>query len=308
MRSLRIVFLGTPRFAVPSLEALARQGHEVVLVVAQPARPSGRGLALHSPEVAQAARRMGLPLLQPDRIRSEEVVSAIRQAAPDLGVVVAYGRILPSALLNIPRLGFLNVHASLLPRYRGAAPIQRAIEAGEQVTGVTIMGVDVELDHGPIFAVEETPIGKDEHASELSARLSLMGGDLLVRTLDALPTITPREQDHAAANYASKLEKEEGQVDWSLGSQRIYDRYRAFDPWPGLFVSFRGQALKLRQIEVAEASGIAGRIVSVDGQSVVVGTGDSALRLHRVQLPGRQPVTGGELARSSGLGAGDSFS
>jgi methionyl-tRNA formyltransferase len=199
---VRLVFLGTPAFAVPALDALARE-HEIVLVVAQPDRPQGRGLKVVAPAVAVRARELSLPLVQPAKIR--EALGAISDAKPDAGVVVAYGKILPAALLQIPREGFLNIHGSILPKYRGAAPIQRAIERGETETGVTIMRVDEELDHGAILSIARTAIGPDEHTPSLAARLAGLGAEAMVEVLRDLRPGT--EQEHSAATYAPKIEK-----------------------------------------------------------------------------------------------------
>src|SRR4051812_28850019 len=236
-RTLRLVFFGTPEFAVPTLEALARE-HEIALVVAQPDKPAGRGMKMHAPAVAVKAIEMGLPLAQPPKIRNEQFLSSIENLKPDAGIVVAYGKILPAPLLAIPKHGFINVHASLLPKYRGAAPIQRAIEAGETTTGVTIMRVDEELDHGPSFAFASLPVAPDERAPSVSRRLSALGAEALLAVLDDLGRGVAAEapQDHAAATLAPKIEKSEGLVTWNESAKSIYNRFRAFDPWPGLFL------------------------------------------------------------------------
>jgi methionyl-tRNA formyltransferase len=230
---LRIAFFGTPEFAVPSLEALAGE-HEIVLVVAQPDKPSGRGMKMHAPAVAVRAKQLGLPLLQPLKVRNEEFLSAVRKAEPDIGIVIAYGKILPVALLEIPRRGFLNVHGSLLPHWRGAAPIQRAIEAGEAKTGVTIMRVDAELDHGPMLVLASLEIGPDERTPSLATRLSGLGADVLREVLSKTG-VNEVEQDHEQATYAAKIDKGEGLIRWTDSARSIYDRFRAFDPWPGVF-------------------------------------------------------------------------
>jgi len=289
---LRIVFLGTPDFAVPTLDALAR-AHEIALVVAQPDKRAGRGLQLQSPAIARHAKELGLPLAQPAKIR--EVLGEIHALAPDLGIVVAYGKILPPDLLRIP---FFNVHASILPKFRGAAPIQRAIENGERETGVTIMRVDEELDHGPILSIERTPIGPDEHAPSLSGRLSKIGADLLLQTLAGDKRET--EQDHAVATLAPKIDKSEGEVRWSDAAKTIYDKFRAFDPWPGVF---RGD-LKLIEIEPVEQSGKPGEILSVDDRAVTVATGDGAVRLILLQRAGKSRQRAAEFAHGAGWRVG----
>jgi methionyl-tRNA formyltransferase len=293
---VRIIFFGTPEFAIPTLEALVRK-HEVALVVAQPDKPAGRGLKLQSPAVATRARELGLTVSQPARIRDDGFLSAIAALQPEVAVVVAYGKILPPALLTVPRRGFLNVHASLLPKYRGAAPIQRAIELGQIVTGVTIMRVDEELDHGPTLAIEPTEIGADEHAPSLAARLAQLGAGMMMRALESDVRETP--QDHSGATYAPKVEKREGAIQWSDTTATIYNKYRAFDPWPGIFVA----DLKLLEIEPAAASGKAGTILAID-DAVTVATGDGAIRLLVVQRAGKSPQRAVDFARGAGWRAG----
>src|SRR5581483_9752913 len=260
---MRIVFLGTPEFAVPTLDALAR-AHEIALVVAQPDKRAGRGLQLQSPAVARYAKDHDLPLVQPQKIR--EALLQIEATKPDIGIVVAYGKILPPDLLRIAP--FYNVHASILPKYRGAAPIQRAIERGETETGVTIMRVDAELDHGPVLAIDRIPIDADEHAPSLAQRLSKLGADLLLRALGGDRRET--EQDHARATFAPKIEKSEGEIRWNDAAKTIYDKFRAFDPWPGVF---RGD-VKLIDVKPAKGSGAPGEILSIDNSAVTIATGD----------------------------------
>src|SRR5437764_1957501 len=280
---MRVVFFGTPQFAVPSLEALAH-AHEVALVVAQPDKPAGRGMKLQSPAVAVRARELGLPVAQPAKIRDAAFLDSIAALRPDAGVVVAYGKILPAALLAIPPRGFLTAHASLLPKYRGAAPVQRAIEHGERESGVTIMRVDEELDHGPMLSVVRTPIDPDEHAPAVAARLSVLGAAALV---DALASHPPEiEQDHSQATLAPKIEKSEGLVNWNEPARTIYDKFRAFDPWPGLFTP----ELKLLDMRAAAAAGAPGTILSIDDDGVTLGAGEGAIRLITVQRAGKPRV------------------
>ena len=289
---MRIVFLGTPDFAVPTLDALAR-AHEVALVIAQPDKRAGRGLQLQSPAVARHAKELALSLAQPAKIR--EALPQILALKPDIGIVVAYGKILPADLLQIP---FYNVHASLLPKYRGAAPIQRAIEQGESETGVTIMRVDEQLDHGPVLAMERTPIGPDEHAPSLSSRLSKIGAELLLRTLAT--SMRETVQDHALATIAPKIDKSEGEIRWTDSAAAIYNKFRAFDPWPGIF---RGD-MKLIEIEPAESSGKAGEILAIDGRTVTVAMGAGALRLIVLQRAGKSRQRAAEFAHGAGWRAG----
>ena len=299
---MRLIFFGTPEFAVPTLETLVR-GHEIVLVVAQPDKPAGRGMKVQTPPVALKARELGLPLVQPPRVRNEDFLAQVRSLAPDAGVVVAYGKILPAALLDIPRHGFLNVHASILPHYRGAAPIQRAIEHGERETGVTIMRVDEELDHGPMLAIERTPVNPDEHTPQLAARLSALGADALARELADFGSVIETPQDHAAATLAPKIEKSEGAIHWSEPARAIYDKFRAFDPWPGVTAG----ELKLIDIRPARGSGAPGTILVIGDDGVVVATGEDALLLITVQRAGKGRVSAVEFARGGGWKVGGSL-
>ncbi|HEV8659535.1 MAG TPA: methionyl-tRNA formyltransferase [Thermoanaerobaculia bacterium] len=294
---MRVVFFGTPDFAVPTLEALARE-HAIALVVAQPDKPAGRGMKMQEPPVVTKARALGLEISQPPKIRDEEFLQRIRTIAPDAAVVIAYGRILPKNLLEIPRLGFLNVHASVLPKYRGAAPIQRAIEAGESSTGVTIMRVDEELDHGPMLAVERIDISDDEHAPSVSRRLSQLGAELLVRVLRDVPPATP--QDHSKATYAPKIEKREGLVTFSESTENIYNRFRAFDPWPGIFFESRGEVIKIVDMKRAAGIGAATRVIDAIDDHVVIG----GLRLLALQRPGKPRAPAGDVARGLGWRVG----
>lgn len=299
---MRIIFFGTPDFAVPSLRALTESRHEVVSVVAQPDRPAGRGMKMLRPAVAEEALRRQLPLLQPAKIRTSEFLDQVGALRPDLGVVVAYGRILPGALLTTPPRGFVNVHGSLLPRYRGAAPIQRAIENGDKETGITIMRVDSLLDHGPMLRAVATPIGSDERLPELAERLSVIGSEALVEVVDAMERDEEREveQEHDQATHAAKIEKHEGVVDWGLDAEAIYSRFRAFFPWPGLSTTFQGETLKLVDLRPTSGSGSPGEVIALS-PGLVVAAGRGALHLLSIQRAGRSPVGGSVLARALGL-------
>ncbi len=296
---MRIVFFGTPDFAVSALDAVARE-HEIALVVAQPDKPAGRGMKMQAPAVAMRARELGLPLLQPPKIRNAEFLEAVARVAPDCGIVVAYGKILPAALLQIPKEGFLNVHASILPLWRGAAPIQRSIEAGDKRTGVTIMRVEEELDHGPMLRIETTEIGPDERTPALARRLSRIGAEALALVLREIPPAT--EQAHDRATYAPKIGKSEGEITFEEGASVIYDRFRAFDPWPG--ITFRD--LKLTEIERVEvAAGAPRTVLTIDERGVVLGTGDGAIRILELQRPGKPRTPATALARGLGWKVGD---
>jgi methionyl-tRNA formyltransferase len=297
---VRVVFFGTPDFAVPSLDAVSRE-HDVVLVVAQPDKPAGRGMKMQAPAVAVRARELNLPLLQPPKIRNEEFLVEIARLAPDCGIVVAYGKILPKALLDIPRHGFLNVHGSVLPLWRGAAPIQRSIEAGDKVTGVTIMRVDEQLDHGPMLRIETTEIGPDERMPQLWQRLAQIGGDALAAVLCDVEngTAVETEQDHAHATIAPKLDKREGEITFDEPAHVIYNRFRAFDPWPG--ITFRD--LKLTDMRLADGDAAPRTILAID-DGVVIACGDGALRILELQRPGKPRTPAAAIARGLGWKAG----
>jgi methionyl-tRNA formyltransferase len=293
---LRLAFFGTPEFAVPALEALARE-HDVALVVAQPDKPAGRGMKLQAPPVVVTARELGLAVAQPPKIRNEEFLGAIREAAPEVGVVVAYGKILPAALLQIPQRGFLNIHGSILPRWRGAAPIQRAIEHGDRETGVTIMRVDEELDHGPMLKIATTAIGPDERTPALARRLASIGAEALLDVLRDWPAEV--EQDHAAATIAPKIEKTEGIITFDEPASAIYNRFRAFDPWPGItFGEF-----KLTDMRLAQGSAPPRTILAID-DGVTVAAGEGAIRILELQRPGKPRTSAGAIARGLGWKAG----
>lgn len=285
---MRIIFLGTPAFAVDTLEALVSAGHEVLTVVTQPDRPKGRGRQLAPSPVKEAALRHGLPCYQPERIRRPEAVAALAALAPDAMVVVGYGQIIPQSVIDIPPHGIVNVHASLLPKYRGAGPIQWAIANGETCTGVTTMRIDAGLDTGEMLLKAETKIGPDETAVELGARLAGMGAALLVETLASIAAIVPQKQDPAAATYAPLLKKEDGLIDWRQSAQAIHDRARGFQPWPGAYSSFRGRQLQIWKSRIlAPESGAPGQL-RMHPLRVLCGAG--ALELLEIQIEGRNRV------------------
>ncbi len=291
---MRVVFLGTPDFAVPSLNALALQ-HQVAAVLTQPDRPKGRGNQLSKSPVKMAAEALHVPVHQPERIRRPENVALLKSFEADLMVVVGYGQIIPQDVIDLPRHGILNVHASLLPRYRGAAPIQWAIAKGETVTGVTIMQIDAGLDTGDMLLKAETEIGTDETAPELSARLAPLGADLLLKAIDlvAAGASTPEKQDDAeAASYAPILKKEDGMVDWSRSAREIRNRLRGFTPWPGAYTMFRGQQLNIVGAAAVDYAGIEIGAMALKHRSIVVGCGDgSALQLIEVQPAGKKRMS-----------------
>jgi methionyl-tRNA formyltransferase len=299
---MRLVYLGTPRFAVPTLERMVEAAHQVAAVITQPDRPRGRGQQLAASPVKEAALRLGLPVYQPERVRRPEAVEYLRGLNAEAIVVVGYGQIIPQSVIDLAPLGIINVHASLLPKYRGAGPIQWAIVRGETLTGVTTMRIDAGLDTGDMLLKRETEIGPDENAVELGERLSAMGASLLVETLEGLKqgTIVPEKQDSALATYAPLLKKEDGLIDWSRPAQEIHDRVRGLQPWPGAYTSCRGQVLQVWKTRILEgAGGPAGSVVRLKPLSVQAG--DRALELVEVQPQGRKRMSGIDFANGQRL-------
>src|SRR5450755_2311495 len=288
---MRVVFLGTPAFAVPTLEALLAAGHEVICVVTQPDRPRGRGRQLSASPVKEAALRHALPVYQPERVRRPEAVQHLAALAPDAMVVVGYGQIIPQSIIDLPPHGIINVHGSLLPKYRGAGPIQWAIANGETRTGVTTMRIDAGLDTGDMLLKAETDIGPDETAIELNARLATAGAALLVQTLASIGSIVPEKQDPAQATYAPLLKKEDGLIGWHRPAQAIHNRVRGFQPWPGAYTRFRGRQLHIWKSRVVAQDTRepveAGRLLL---HPLRVVCGEGALELIEVQLEGRNRI------------------
>jgi len=308
-----IVFLGTPEFAVPTLDRIIAAGHSVTLVVTQPDRPKGRKQELIPSPVKAAALRHGIPVFQPERIRRAEAQARVAEEAPPAMVVVGYGQIIPQAIIDLAPLGIINVHASLLPELRGAAPIQWSIARGYRTTGVTTMRIDAGLDTGDIVLQWETPIGPDETAPELSLRLAAAGADLLVQTLADLcaGTAHPRPQDNALSTYAPILTKDAGRIDWTHPAQQIHDLIRGFQPWPGAHTSFRGQSLHLWRSRLSperKPDLPPGALINAQGVFAVAGDG-AVLELLEVQLEGRKKMpadvfaNGHRLTRNDRLGA-----
>lgn len=292
---MRLVFCGTPGFAVPCLEAVVRERFDVRLVVSQPDRPRGRGLELVATPVKQVALAQGIPVTQPEKIKNNEEFRAQLEAIrPDAIIVVAYGRIIPQWMIDLPPLGNLNVHASLLPKYRGAAPIQWAIACGETVTGVTTMRIDAGLDTGDMLLKAEMPIAADDTAVTLSPRLSQLGASLLVETLRAFESgeIRPTPQDDSQATVAPILKKEDGRIDFALSAAEIYNRLRGFQPWPGAFTSFRGKQLTVHAARPGMGPNLAGGELAVSGDSLYVGCArHTVLELVEVQLEGKKRMS-----------------
>jgi len=284
---LKIVYMGTPDFAVPPLRALQKSGDWVVAVVTQPDRPKGRGRKLAPPPVKETATAFGIPVIQPETVRSDEFHQRMRQLAPDLFVVVAFGQILPPSLLEIPAMGAINVHASLLPRHRGAAPIQWAIIEGDEETGVTTMMMDEGMDTGDILLEGKTPIAAEETAAELHDRLSEMGAPLLLDTIERLKSgnLTPVPQDPAKATYASMLKKSDGEIDWSQPAERIDRRIRGMTPWPGAYTFTDGMRLKILKARVLQRdiSVPPGTILECMPGELHIATGKAALAISEIQ-------------------------
>jgi methionyl-tRNA formyltransferase len=301
MSALRVVFFGTPGFAVPSLEALLDAGFEVPLVVTRPDRPAGRHATPRPSAVSQAAAGRGIPIARPASVRAEEFLARLEAERPDAVAVVAFGRILPLPILRMPRLGCINVHASLLPRFRGASPIQAAILAGDPETGVVTMRMEEGLDTGPLYLAQRVSIGERETAGDLSLRLAVLGGALLVETLRGLEagTLEPRPQTGEVVT-CRPIRREDGQIDWIRSADELERALRAYTPWPGLFTFLGSERVKVLEADVArKGSGEPPGAFRLDGGELVAAAGGgTTLRLDRVQREGRRPVTGVEFARA----------
>jgi methionyl-tRNA formyltransferase len=309
---MRLIFCGTPQFAVPTLEALHAAGHEIALVVSQPDRPKGRGMEIAIPAVKQKALELGLPVTQPERIKkNEEFQRTLEEIAPEAIIVVAYGRIIPKWMLELPRYGNLNLHASLLPKYRGAAPIQWAIANGEAVTGNTVIHLEEGLDTGDILLVRELPIAPDDTSVTLAPRLAADGAALMVEALAKLERneITPQPQNHAEATLAPILTKEDGKLYFERTAKQNYDRFRGFQPWPGAYSSFRGKKLTIHACHLTAEPGIDAEsgtlIVEHNGALSVICYDGTMLVLDEVQLEGKKRVSAREFMNGYQLKSGE---
>ncbi|CAB3392688.1 methionyl-tRNA formyltransferase [Kyrpidia spormannii] len=307
-----VLFMGTPEFAVPSLRALVKAGWNVGAVVTRPDRPVGRRQVPSPPAVKRAAEELGLPVWQPERVKDEEFLRRVRDLAPEVAVTAAYGRILPQELLDLPPRGCLNIHASLLPKYRGAAPIQRCLMDGQDRTGITIMKMVQALDAGPIVDQVELAVGEEDDAGTLTERLADLGARLLV---DVLPRwlageIEPREQDESLATYAPPLCREDEKIDWSQAALAIHNRIRALRPWSGGYTLHRGKVLKIWRTTVEARTGgfgAPGEILAVDRSGVLVAAGAGALWLHQVQPEGKNRMEAEAWARGRRIETGESL-
>lgn len=297
---MRIVYMGTPEFAVPALTALAGAGHEIAAVYSQPPRPAGRGKALRPSPVHQQAEAMGIEVRTPVSLKDEAVQAAFAALNADVAVVAAYGLILPRPILAAPRMGCLNIHASLLPRWRGAAPIQRAILSGDNVTGVTIMNMEAGLDTGPMRAKHVTPI-ESKTAGALTEELAQAGAELMVEVLEDLPAHPPVPQPEEGVTYAAKIDKMESRIDFTRDAHQVERQVRAFNPLPGAFFEYRGERFRILAAHVEEHDGPAGELLD---NSLLIGCGHGAIRPGLIQRAGKGAMTPGELLRGYDMPAG----
>lgn len=308
---MRIVFFGSPDFALPSLEGLAAAGHDLALVVSQPAKPVGRSAELLDPPVARRAKELGLPVFQPATLKDAAAVARLADAAADLFAVVAYGKILAQRILDLPRLGCVNVHGSVLPRWRGASPVQAALLAGDAESGVSIMKMEAGMDTGPVFACTRSPIATEEDAGSLSARLAREGAGLLVATLPSIEagTLVPVPQDDSLATLCPKIRREDGQADFARPADELVNRLRAFTPWPGLFAFRDGRRVKLlaARADAGRAGAAPGEVLAA-GEEVVVACGAGALALGRLQAEGRRPLDAATFVRGERVAPGERWS
>jgi methionyl-tRNA formyltransferase len=306
---MRLVFAGTPDFAVPALDALVAAGHHLAAVLTRPDRPAGRGLAAARSPVKQAAGRLGIPVLQPATLKTPETHAALRALAPDALVVAAYGLLLPQAVLDIPSVGAINIHASLLPRWRGAAPIQRALLAGDRETGISIMRMEAGLDTGPVLLVEALPILRADTTGTLHDKLAALGARLVVAALDGLAAggLAATPQPAVGVTYAAKLEKHEARIDWTRAAAQIDRQVRAFNPFPGAVTRMRDAENKIWQAVAVEGAGEPGAVIESDAAGIVVAGGTGALRLEVLQRAGGKRLPAREFQRGFALAVGERF-
>lgn len=302
IKSLRVIFMGTPHFALPALQKLYEAGHHVIAVYSQPPKPQGRGYQLQKTPIHQWAESFNIPVFTPQSLRSEEECYTFKSLNPDVAIVAAYGLILPKAILTAPVKGCINIHGSLLPRWRGAAPIQRAIEAGDADTGITIMQMDEGLDTGDILSMEKVPIDR-HNAQEMHDLLALKGAKLLLKTLDQLDAIIPQPQPKEGVTYASKLRKEEGVLDWRQAALLLDQKIRAFTPWPGCYFRYKGEVIKVLKAQYLplESHHTPGTIVDRDFK---IACGSGVLEILEAQRAGKKPLLRHEFLRGIDLSPG----
>ena len=297
---MKIVFMGTPDFAVPSLTALLESGHEVLAVFTQPDKPKGRGHKLQAPPVKELAVSKGIPVFQPTTLRTAEAAETLRELAPELIVVAAYGKLLPPEVLNIPPRGCINVHGSILPKYRGAAPIQWAVLNGDKTTGVTIQQMAEGMDTGDILTTVETPIGENETSGELFDRLMILGAELLIKTIDGLENIQPQPQNEAEATHAPMIRKEMAQIDWMQPAEKIHDLVRGMSPWPVAFCTLGEKRVKIFSVSVVKAKGEPGEISLQNGEMTIC-CGENALQILEMQPENGKRMRGADYLRGHGI-------
>ncbi len=302
---MKIIFAGTPDFAACALEALLAAGHQVLLVLTQPDRPAGRGMVLQASAVKKVALAHGIPVFQPERLKDPATHEPIRAACAEHGaelmVVAAYGLILPQAVLDLPRRGCINIHASLLPRWRGAAPIHRAIEAGDAQTGITIMKMEAGLDTGPMLLAGAVAIDAEDTTGSLHDRLAELGGKLVVDALARFDQLVPLPQPAAGVTYANKIDKAEARLDWNQPAEILARKVRAFNPFPGAVVTLAGEPVKVWRGEVVAGGGLPGQVLAADAAGIVVACGEAALCLTELQKPGGRRVTSADFMNGSAL-------
>ncbi len=296
---MKIIFMGTPDFAVPSLQALIGSGDEIVAVVCQPDKPKGRGLEMAAPPTKVIAEKHGIPVLQPQKIKTEEFFNELKKFSPDLICVAAYGKILPKNILDLPPHGCINVHASILPKYRGAAPINWAIIRGEKITGITTMKMDEGMDTGDMLLKKEIPIEDEDTGETLSQKLSLIGAELLIETIKLLKErrLNPIPQDHSQATYAPMLKKEDGKIIWSKSAEEVRNLIRGALPWPGAYTTLDGKLLKIYKARVSDGVGNPGEVIKSDSGILRIATGSGALDVLELQIEGGKRLKAEEFLR-----------
>lgn len=308
---MKIVYMGTPDFAVTILDRLIAAGHEIDLVFTQPDRPKGRGKKLQAPPVAEYAKEHGLKLLQPESIRTPEIAALLAESAPDVVIVAAYGRIIPDALLEMPKYGYINVHASLLPKYRGAAPIQWALRNGDAETGVSIMKLESGLDEGPVYKMAKLAIAPEWNKKDLFDALAVLGADCLIETLAVLDTLTPVPQDHAQATYAPMFGKKDGCIDFSDSAKKLVDLSRSLEPDDSIYTFINNQRIAFKSVSISDnienRSAVPGTVLAVSKKAIDVATGDGTLHITEVQPAGKKPMAIHAFLNGHPLHIGDRF-